>query len=252
MPIENCQTLILNPSLDLVSDGQIGELYVLGTNLARGYFARPGLTAERFIASPYGPSGSRMYKTGDLVRRRMDGAIEFVGRIDHQIKIRGFRVELGEIESTILKLLPNVKQTAVALNDRNGQQALIAYLLLKNDERIDLDIVRKGLLNALPEYMVPSRFVILSEFPLTPNGKIDHLALLELDHSPVRSNDSIEGPESVSTLCNLFAQVLEIDLVHILNHLLLVQRYYFHLPHTFLETPNILYNIIQIYILVQK
>lgn len=158
--------------------GVPGELYIGGVGLARGYLNRPDLTAERFVPNPFAQNpGQRLYRTGDLVRYLPDGNLEFLGRIDKQVKIRGFRVELGEIEAVLQKHL-GVKNAAVnAVKTADNEVRLVAYVLPEDQQTFDLDEVKEKVKSMLPDYMVPAAFVTLSEFPLTPNGKINYRAL---------------------------------------------------------------------------
>ncbi len=159
--------------------GVIGELYIGGVGLARGYRDRPGLTAERFIPDPFGtPPGGRLYRSGDLARWRPDGTLECLGRVDHQVKIRGFRVELGEIEAALARH-PGVREAAVAARpDGSGEMSLAAYIVVRDgtDRRTAAEL-RGWLMGLVPEYMVPTAFVSLEALPLTPNGKVDRQAL---------------------------------------------------------------------------
>jgi len=155
--------------------GVPGELH-LGGHLARGYLGRPDLTAERFVPDPFGEPGSRLYRTGDLARCRPDGALEFLGRVDQQVKVRGFRIELPEIELA-LAAQPGIEAALVlARQDRPGEKRLVAYLV-RCDPRLTPDELRRALRERLPDYMIPSAFVFLPAFPLTPSGKIDRRAL---------------------------------------------------------------------------
>jgi len=180
-PVANTQTYILDENLKPVPIGVPGELHIGGNGLARGYLNQPALTSEKFIPNPFDVNASsRLYKSGDLARYLPDGNIEFLGRLDHQIKIRGFRVELGEIESSLVKH-PMVKEALViARNDMtgkpNGEPLLAAYIITK-DEQLQVSDLKALLKNQLPDYMVPSGFVLLDAFPLTPNEKIDRKAL---------------------------------------------------------------------------
>ncbi|MFI9612826.1 amino acid adenylation domain-containing protein [Streptomyces sp. NPDC052023] len=169
-PVWNTGLRVLDSCLRPVPDGVPGELYLTGVQLARGYHGRPALTAERFTADPYGPPGSRMYRTGDLVRRRADGVVEYLGRTDRQVKLRGNRIEPGEIEAALVRL-PEVAQAAVTVRD----DALVAYLVARTD--VDVMAVRDALSGALPAPMVPGAYVVLDALPLTPSGKLDRAAL---------------------------------------------------------------------------
>ncbi|GII96965.1 non-ribosomal peptide synthetase [Sinosporangium siamense] len=170
-PIANTTVRVLGPGLDLLPIGVPGELFIGGDGVARGYLRRPGLTAQRFVPDPYGPAGARLYRTGDRVRWRGDGTLEFLGRADNQIKIRGHRVELGEIESRLLEH-SGVRQAAVV--HRDGR--LIAYVVPRGAIP-PVDDLKRHLAGTLPTAMVPSAYVVLSGFPLNPNGKLDRAAL---------------------------------------------------------------------------
>ncbi|MBH8552834.1 amino acid adenylation domain-containing protein [Nostocaceae cyanobacterium CENA357] len=176
-PITNVQIYILNENLQSVPVGESGELYIGGIGLARGYMNRPELTTEKFIFDPFSSEvKARLYKTGDLVRYLNDGNIQFLGRIDHQVKVRGFRIELEEIE-TILNQHPAIHQTVVIARENfPGDQRLVAYLV-PHQQIPTNDELRRFLKQKLPDYMIPSSFVILEFLPLTPNGKIDRDSL---------------------------------------------------------------------------
>lgn len=174
-PVANTHVYILDASLQPVPIGVVGELYIGGEGLARGYLNQPDLTAERFIPHPF-VTGKKIYKTGDLCRWLEDGHIEYIGRIDDQVKLRGFRIELGEIES-ILGQHPQISNAVVLLReDIPSDQRLVAYILFQNNP-VDTEVLRTFLKDKLPDYMIPSAFVTMDRFPLTPNGKIDKKAL---------------------------------------------------------------------------
>jgi amino acid adenylation domain-containing protein len=177
-PVANTQIQLLDRELRPVPVGIPGELYIGGVQLARGYHGRPDLTAEKFVADPWN-EGGRLYRTGDLARRLPDGAVEYIGRIDHQIKLRGFRIELGEIEA-VLRRLPGVKEALVLVReDVPGDKALVAYLVapLTGEARPGHGELARFGRQSLPDHMIPAHFVWLEELPLLPNGKVDRRAL---------------------------------------------------------------------------
>ncbi|MFJ4583497.1 non-ribosomal peptide synthetase, partial [Streptomyces echinatus] len=219
-PIWNTRAYVLDDALAPVPAGVTGELYLAGTALARGYWDRPGLTAERFVADPYGGPGERMYRTGDLVRWNTAGELEYIGRADTQVKVRGMRVELGEIE-TVLAGHPDVSQAAVALRtDGPGEGRLVGYVVPVPGREVDVPALRTYLAGitylagALPEHMVPSAVVVLDALPLTPSGKVDRRAL----PAPVLDTASSgRGPRTPQEeiLCGVFAEVLGMHRVDI-------------------------------------
>jgi len=178
-PIANTCLYVLDKRLRAVPVGVTGELYISGAGLARGYRNRPGQTAERFLPDPFGKSpGGRLYRTGDLARWRPDGSLECLGRVDHQVKIRGFRVELGEIEAALARYTSVREAVVVGRPDATGETSLAAYIVPHHGlDPITTADLRRWLMGLVPEYMVPTAFVILESLPLTPNGKVDRQAL---------------------------------------------------------------------------
>lgn len=203
-PINNTQVFILDQHIHPVPVGSPGELYIGGAGLARGYLNRPELTAEKFIANPFSDEpGVRLYKTGDLARYRPDGAIEFLGRIDHQVKIRGFRIEPGEIE-TALTAHPGVREAVViAQSEEGGDKRLVAYVVPTAVPWPTSGELRSFLRASLPDYMTPSAFVFLDALPHTPNGKVDRKALPQPDTSAGREDPTGDSHANPGNLLEL-------------------------------------------------
>ncbi len=212
-PISNTKVYVLDSALCLVPPNVPGELYIAGDGLARGYLNRTDLTSERFLANPFGEPGSRMYRTGDVVRWDGHGEIEFLGRRDHQVKVRGHRIELGEIEAA-LRAEAGVVDAVVAVGtDAGGHKRLVGYLMAPTGE-VDTAAVKRSLGVSLPEYMVPAALVVLTAFPLTPNGKVDRKALPEPDFG-TRTPTREPNTPAEHLLVEVFADVLGIGGVRI-------------------------------------
>ncbi|MGJ5235897.1 amino acid adenylation domain-containing protein, partial [Bradyrhizobium oligotrophicum] len=194
-PVPGTVLRILDADLNLVDEGTTGELYIGGTGLARGYLGRAGLTAERFIPDPFGTSGARLYRSGDLARWRSDGAIDYVGRADHQVKIRGFRIELGEIEARLLQQ-PQVGAAAVITREFGAGRQLVGYV--SGDGALDGAALREALAAGLPDYMVPSRIIVLDRLPLMVNGKVDRHALPAPDMGDIAGRVAPRTPNEVA------------------------------------------------------
>ena len=209
-PIANTQIYIVDRNCEPVPVGVAGELHIAGVGLARGYHGQPGLTAEKFVANPFSNEpGARLYKTGDLARYLADGSIEFLGRIDQQVKLHGLRIELGEIE-TALSEYPDVQSAVVvSRKDESGRQRLVGYILPEN-KPVSVSELRRALAQRLPDYMVPSAFVVLEELPRLPNGKIDRASLPApngaMIHAP--SIDAAPRTATEQKLAEIWKQVL--------------------------------------------
>jgi non-ribosomal peptide synthetase component F/acyl carrier protein len=212
-PIANTRVYVLDQGLEPTPIGVAGELYIAGDGLARGYLNRPGLTAERFMACPFGTAGSRMYRTGDLARWRADGELEFLGRIDHQVKIRGHRIELGEVEAALLGHPGVAQAVAIVREDEPGDKRLVAYVVAAGDEAPDVGGLRAHLKQSLPDYMIPQAIVGLEALPLTPNGKIDRKALPVPEGRPEGLDYVAPRTPVEETLAGIWAEVLKIDRV---------------------------------------
>jgi amino acid adenylation domain-containing protein/non-ribosomal peptide synthase protein (TIGR01720 family) len=214
-PLNNVRVYVLGAGLAPVPPGVTGELYVAGATVSRGYRGRPGLTAERFVADPFGPTGSRMYRTGDLARWNSDGQLEYAGRGDAQVKIRGFRVEPAEVEAA-LTVHPGVDQAVVIAIDACGAgqaKQLVGYVVPAGTNGAKADELRGFVSERLPDFMVPSRFVLLDRLPLMSNGKLNRAAL----PAPEFTSDVYRAPRTAQeeTLCGLYAEVLGLERIGI-------------------------------------
>ncbi len=214
-PIDNLRLYVLDRALRPVPVGVPGELYVGGVGVARGYLNRPGLTAERFLPDPFGPEpGGRLYRTGDRVRYLPDGNLEFLGRVDRQVKLRGFRIELAEIEA-VLGQHPGVGETAVLLRQEAGTERLVAYYTSPERPEPTLGDLRAFLGKRLPDYMIPSAFVPLADWPLTPSGKVDRAALPVPAEGRLGADQAYTAPRNPveEALAAIWSQVLQVERV---------------------------------------
>jgi acyl carrier protein len=214
-PIANTQVYVLDGSLQPVPIGAVGEIYLGGVGVARGYLNRSELTAQRFIQDPFGPdSAARLYRTGDLGQYRPDGTLQYLGRNDRQVKIRGYRIELGEIEE---RLFANecVKDAVVLVReDTPGDKKLVAYVVLRSSEaqRMQVDELRAALKSTLPDHMLPHAIVALERFPLTPNGKLDRAALpLPADQACAKTHYEPPDGETEELLVELWRALLGVE-----------------------------------------
>jgi len=221
-PIANTQMYILDPTLNPVSVGAIGELYIGGDGLARGYLNRPELTAQKFISNSF-RAGMRLYKTGDLARYLPSGDIEFLGRIDHQVKIRGFRIELGEIEA-VLEQHTDIQQAVVVAREWQSETRLLAYVVTNGHPHPASGALRSLLRKQLPDYMVPAAFISLQALPLTPNGKIDRDALPAPDATNTLADEGYAAPGTVleEKLSGIVANLLGLERVGVNDNFFLI------------------------------
>ncbi|MEV4506954.1 amino acid adenylation domain-containing protein [Streptomyces klenkii] len=212
-PVHNTRAYVLDERLRPVPPGVTGELYIAGAGVARGYLRNPGMTAERFVACPFGPPGTRMYRTGDLARWRQDGQLAFAGRADQQLKVRGFRIEPGEIEAA-LERHPGVRQAVVRLRQRPGAHhgRLVAWVTGRDGRPPAEEELRAHVRGLLPEHMVPSAVVPLEAVPLTANGKLDAARLPAPEAGPAPASGSPRTPQEAA-LCRLFAEILGLERV---------------------------------------
>ncbi|MEV8505698.1 amino acid adenylation domain-containing protein [Actinoplanes sp. NPDC051475] len=212
VPIAGARAYVLGPGLRPVPPGVRGELYVAGSGIARGYLNRPALTAERFLADPYGPPGSRMYRTGDIASWRADGSLDFHGRADDQVKLRGFRIEPGEV-AAVLEELPAVARAVVRVReDGAGRFRLVAWVVPGDAVAPTRDELREHAARRLPEHMVPTGFVLLEALPVTPNGKLDVAALPEVpdQEAPGDQATTTRAPQTPAehALCAIYQDLL--------------------------------------------
>jgi len=219
-PIANTQIYVLDRNFNPVPVGVYGELYIGGDGLARGYLNRPELTAEKFLPHPFSQeAGARMYSSGDQARYLSDGRIELVGRLDHQVKVRGFRIELGEIEATLAQHKA-VDQVVVVVRggaDSSDDKRLVAYMVAAPEQEPTVGDLRGFLMKSLPEYMVPTVFVFLDAFPLTPNGKVDRKALPSPEGVHPKLGSEYVAPQSEieRTITSIWQEVLKAEKVGI-------------------------------------
>ncbi|MBO0916497.1 non-ribosomal peptide synthetase, partial [Streptomyces laculatispora] len=208
--LDGLRSYVLDGSLSPVPPGVVGELYLAGHGVARGYIGLPGLTAARFVADPFDAGGGRMYRTGDLVRWTRDGQIAYVARADNQVKLRGYRIELGEIEGVLACCEGVADSFAVVREDAPGDRRLVAYVVPATGARPESADLARAVGRSLPAYMVPSAFVLIEALPLTVNGKVDQRALpVPAHHAPGRGRAPRTAREEI--LCALFADVLGLD-----------------------------------------
>jgi len=216
-PIANTLFYVLDQHRQAVPVGVPGELYIGGDGVAEGYRGRPELTAERFVPDPFGAGDGRLYRTGDMVRWRADGTLDFLGRIDHQVKLRGFRIELEEIEAALASQDGITTVVVIVREDVAGDKRLVAYFVSRDGDAPEIDTLRRALKARLPPYMVPSAFVALDSMPTTPNGKLDRQALPAPDGATrEREHDFVAPATPVEqALAEIWGHVLVVDRVGI-------------------------------------
>jgi acyl-CoA synthetase (AMP-forming)/AMP-acid ligase II/acyl carrier protein len=211
-PIDNTQIYILDANQQPTPIGVPGEIWIAGAGVARGYLNRPDLTAEKFVADPFRAAGARMYRTGDLGRFRPDGVIQCLGRLDHQIKLRGFRIELGEIEAVLMQH-PGVRQAVADVRvSGSGDKRLVAYLTFDGASAPAVSDLRSFVKTKLPEYMVPSSFVVLETLPVSPSGKLNRRALPDPDDARPELARAFVAPSTPveQAVAEIFSEVLEV------------------------------------------
>jgi amino acid adenylation domain-containing protein/non-ribosomal peptide synthase protein (TIGR01720 family) len=209
-PTDNNRLYVLDSSLQLAAPGVVGELYIGGVGVGRGYAARPGLTAERFLPDPFGEPGARLYRSGDLARWNAEGTLEYVGRADFQVKIRGQRIELGEIESVLLAQ-PSVRDAVVSAQPTPHGPQLVAYVVAEAEQALSADVLKTALAQALPAFMVPAHVMLLARLPRNANGKLDRKAL----PTPTVEERHFEAPvgEREEVLAELWQSLLKVERV---------------------------------------
>jgi acyl carrier protein len=216
-PIANTRIYLLDKYLQPVPMGVVGELHIGNDGLAQGYLNQPELTAEKFVPNPFSDEpGARLYKTGDLARYLPDGNIEFLGRIDNQVKIRGYRIELGEVEA-VLSQHPGVLEAVVVARDDALDKRLVAYVVHRPGVDISANELRGFLKQKLPEYMIPSVFIVLDALPLTPNGKVDRKALPAPDQNRPELEQAYQAPRTPmeDTLAEIWREVFKLERIGI-------------------------------------
>jgi amino acid adenylation domain-containing protein len=217
-PLAGARAYVLDGERGPVPPGTPGELYLGGDRLARGYLGRPDLTAERFLDDPYGPPGARLYRTGDLARWRPDGTLEFLGRTDQQVKVRGYRVEPAEIEAALTRLLPEVTQAVVTVRGEGVKQNLVAHLEVPGGRPLPPTAeLRARLLEVLPDHMVPARYVALERLPLQAHGKVDRKALPEPARAPGATGDEPPATPEEELVAAMWAELLDLPRVGALD-----------------------------------
>ncbi len=217
-PLKHTASYLLDADLQPVPQGVSAELYLAGAGITRGYLARPGMTAEKYVPNPFASNGERLYRTGDLTRYQVDGSMQYVGRIDHQVKVRGFRIELGEIEARLLQQA-DVRELAVLAQDGVNGQQLVAYIVPTDPALLDdadaqatlRETLKAALRQHLPDYMVPAFLLFLAQLPLTPNGKLDRKALPAIDGAQQQREHVAPRTTMEKALAAIWQDVLAID-----------------------------------------
>ncbi|AEV61857.1 non-ribosomal peptide synthetase [Pseudomonas ogarae] len=223
-PLKHTASYLLDADLQPVPQGVSAELYLSGAGITRGYLGRAAMTAEKYVPNPFSTTGERLYRTGDLSRYRVDGVLEYQGRIDHQVKIRGFRIELGEIEARLLQQ-PLVRDVAVLAQDAPGGQQLVAYVVVpalnldaSEAQRALREQLKAGLREHLPDYMIPAHLLFLDQLPLTPNGKLDRKALPDVDTGLLQAGYVAPVSDLEQQVAAIWAEVLTLNRVGLNDH----------------------------------